>query len=105
MFDAKVYDYNHLDYYLSDTVLNCVKKYYPEVSDLSLLHKSVPSKNIDELLKLVGKDLGIIIYDDSDKLKRAFFDKFSTWKVETQERNPTGIIEIHPIKISPRMGG
>ena len=57
MFDAKVYGYNHLDYYLSDTVLNCVKKYYPDVYDLSLLHKFVPSKNIGELVKLVGKDL------------------------------------------------
>lgn len=39
---------------------------------------------------------GITIYDDSEKVKRAFFDKLSAWKVETQERNTTGVIEIHP---------
>ena len=44
---------------------------------------------------------GKIFYDDSEKLKRAFFDKFSSWKVETQERNPTGVIEIHPTNVTP----
>lgn len=52
-----------------------------------------PSTHIDEQ--------GRIIYDDSKKLKLAFFDKFSTWRVETQERNPTGVIETHPTNVSP----
>ena len=44
---------------------------------------------------------GKIFYDDSEKLKRAFFDKFSTWKVETQERNSSGVIEFHPTNVTP----
>lgn len=43
---------------------------------------------------------GITIYDDSEKIKRAFFDKLTAWKVETQERNTTGVIEIHPENLS-----
>jgi len=42
-----------------------------------------------------------IIYDDSNPLKLAFFDKISTWKVENQERNITGVNEIHPTKVVP----
>jgi sporadic carbohydrate cluster 2OG-Fe(II) oxygenase/sporadic carbohydrate cluster protein (TIGR04323 family) len=57
MFDAKIYDYDSSDYFLSDTVLECVKKYYPDVNDLALLHEFVPAKNIGELVKLIGKDL------------------------------------------------
>ena len=57
MFDAKTYDYNKSDYYLSDTVLNCVQKYYPDVYDLSLLHEQVPAKKVGELVKLIGKEL------------------------------------------------
>ena len=44
---------------------------------------------------------GKVIFDDSEKLKKAFFDKFTTWKVETEERNSTGVIEIHPTKVVP----
>jgi predicted ATP-dependent endonuclease of OLD family len=44
---------------------------------------------------------GMTIFDDSDNLKRAFFDKISTWKVETSEQNITGTIEVHPMKLTP----
>jgi energy-coupling factor transporter ATP-binding protein EcfA2 len=43
---------------------------------------------------------GITIYDDSEKVKCAFFDKLTAWKVETQERNTTGVNEIHPVNLS-----
>lgn len=46
-------------------------------------------------------DQGNIVYDDSDTVKRAFFDKMSTWKVETRQRNITGVIENHPHKVLP----
>lgn len=57
MFDTKIYNYKEEEYYLSDIVLNCLQKYYPDIHDLSLLHESVPAKNIGELVKLIGKDL------------------------------------------------
>lgn len=51
-----------------------------------------PATHIDEN--------GITVYDDSENIKRAFFDKLTAWKLETQERNTTGVIEIHPVNIS-----
>lgn len=57
MFDAAVYNYNYSDYFFSDTVLNCIQKYYPHVRELNHLHEDVPIKKIGELVKLVGKDL------------------------------------------------
>lgn len=44
---------------------------------------------------------GNVIFDDSEKLKLAFFDKISTWIVENQERNLTGVIESHPVRVLP----
>jgi predicted ATP-dependent endonuclease of OLD family len=46
-------------------------------------------------------DKGNVVYDDSDPVKRAFFDKMSTWNVETHQRDITGVIEIHPYKVVP----
>ena len=51
-----------------------------------------PATHIDEN--------GITVYDDSENIKRTFFDKLTAWKLETQERNTTGVIEIHPVNIS-----
>jgi len=44
---------------------------------------------------------GKVVYDDSDELQRAFFDKLSTWKTETFERNIIGTAEIHPMRLVP----
>ena len=41
------------------------------------------------------------IYDDSDPVKRAFYDKITTWTVGFQQRNLTGENEMHPIELTP----
>lgn len=45
-------------------------------------------------------DNGKTFYDDSEKLKLAFFDKLSAWKVETKDRDSNGVKEIHPTSLS-----
>jgi sporadic carbohydrate cluster 2OG-Fe(II) oxygenase/sporadic carbohydrate cluster protein (TIGR04323 family) len=57
MFDAQVYDYDHIQYQFSDIVLKCIQKYYPGVEELNLLHKIVPYNSVGSLAKKVGKDL------------------------------------------------
>ena len=43
---------------------------------------------------------GTIVFDDCDKIKLAFLDKLSAWKVEKAKRNTTGVDECHPISLS-----
>jgi energy-coupling factor transporter ATP-binding protein EcfA2 len=44
---------------------------------------------------------GNAIFDDSDSLKKVFFDKFSNWILQTSEVDITGRTEVHPMKVTP----
>lgn len=42
-----------------------------------------------------------VVFDDNEKVKLAFYDKFSAWKVEYSERNTSGYPEKHPSCLLP----
>jgi AAA15 family ATPase/GTPase len=61
---------------------------------------SLPIEILVWLRPAIGKDAeGREIYLENESVKLAFFDKLSRWSLEKSERNITGEIERHPVKL------